>query len=790
MELRQALRSLRRTPWYSLTVIGVIALSMTLGTTVFAIVQGVLFKGLPYRDAAELQLMSAPTALSLKDAREWSAAIPGVQMSPYQSTFEVGATTEDRPRRLLGARVGPGFFDVLGQQPILGGFRADQFTFTSARVPALISYRIWRGQFGGAWNVIGQPFDLVGAVDQTRSPLAGFEVAGVLPPDFVYPSMGGTPDLVLPFAPRPDREAERNYGAMGALVRVPKGVVADAVRDRLETVAVTQGYRVGIAEPENPQRKRLIVASDIQTLMGFAAGRGFREAFFAAMMLVGLTAVNVAALSFARARQRKRELAIRVALGASFWRIVRIAATELAPLAVLGLAVGLALAPPAIQLVLSLMSPTTQVMATPAVDIRVVVFTTLTTTALTIASVVLQALGLRARSFIGAVRSGSSVTWRRGRWQSVLVSIQVALASLLVVSGTLFVGSLWWAWQQDPGFEPGAAVMVEVDAGSGPEREVRLRETIERVRAIPGVRLGILQGEFLNRSRSSPAVVRPQGALPGSEQGLSVGGDYFAIVGMTPLAGRLPTRAELEGRAPVAVVSERVARNFWPGANAIGQTLTSRSQNATVRTVIGVVRDARLNGIDTAPAGQIYFPVGEVGPTLIVLGPRPADTTLREVSRAVRSVGAPVGVTRATTLGTALGEPMRNRSFGAWLYGGFAIAGLLIASIGILGLVAMTTALRTREIGVRSALGARPLTVVAMMLREQIPSVGAGLFVGGLAASWTVQSLKTSMFQFSVYDVRLWTLSLLTVLVAAMLGSLIPALRAARTSAMQALRTD
>jgi predicted permease len=792
MELRQAFRSLRRTPSYSLTVIAVIALSMCLATTVFAVVDGVLFRGLPFQNASELQLFTGPTALSLKDVGEWPAAATDVRMSPYQSTFEIGATVEDRPSRLMGARVGVGFFEVLGLRPVLGGFRQQHFVYTSGRVPALISYRIWRQQFGSDPNVVGRPFDLVGAVDHMRSPLAGFEIVGVLPADFAFPSMGATPDLVLPFAPRPDREADRNSGVMGVLARIPSGRSSEEVRSRIEVIAATQGFRISSASG-NPQRTRVVEMTDIPTLMGFAAGRGFRDAFLVAVTLVGLACVNIAALGFARARQRNRELAIRVALGASFWRIVRLGAAELTPLAAVGSGMGFALSPLAIRLVLSLMNPATQLMATPGVDGRVAIFTLFTTLLLLMTTVILQARGYRVKALTGAVRPGPTVTWRKGRWQAVLIGGQVALASLLVVTGTLFVGSLWWAWQQEPGFEPGQGVLVEVTAGTGTsaQYEARMREVIDRVSAIPGLRLGILQGEFLNRGRSSAGIIRPQGALPGGrEQALSVGGEFFDLLGLKAIQGRLPTLEELHSRAPVAIVSEGVARAFWPNGEPIGQALTPRSPTASGWTVIGVVPDSRFNGIDVQPAGQIYFPAGPVARTLIAVGPTSADVTVRTVSQVIRSVGTPIGVTRAVTLNAALGESMRDRTFGAWLYGGFATAALLIASVGVLGLVAMTTALRTREIGVRNALGARPVSVLSLILREQIPPILAGVFVGGLAASWTVKSLKSSMFQFSVYDMRLWALAVMTVVLAAMLGSLIPAMRAVRTNVIHALRAD
>ena len=198
-EIRQAIRSLSRTPWYSVTVVSVIGLSMALLATVFAVVDGVLFKRLPYRDASEVFLVTGTgAALSMQETRDWAAAVPAVQMAAYQRFFDIGSVGSPRPSVIRGAAVGPNFFEVLGVRPLFGAFSAADFEYSTSRLPLLISYGLWQRQFGGRADVIGQHFVIAGAVNHLRRPLPAGEVVGVLARDFVYRLSSGVPDVLIP----------------------------------------------------------------------------------------------------------------------------------------------------------------------------------------------------------------------------------------------------------------------------------------------------------------------------------------------------------------------------------------------------------------------------------------------------------------------------------------------------------------------------------------------------------------------------------------------------------------
>jgi len=333
-------------------------------------------------------------------------------------------------------------------------------------------------------------------------------------------------------------------------------------------------------------------------------------------------------------------------------------------------------------------------------------------------------------------------------------------------------------------------VDVNLGAGSMDDRRARFETVTERVRSTPGVReIGIVSGPILRSSWGSAAIERPAGALPGREQGIGVGLDTFAILGIRRIEGRFFTAEEAAATAPVVVISERVARAFWPGRNAIGQVIQSRSSDRQALTVVGVVRDARLSGPDYDGHGQIYRPV-PWGGTLLVRTDGPAHARLAQVVDAIRQADARVAVTTGSTVQRAFGEPVRQRTFAAWLYGTFAASCLAIVAVGLFGLVSMATATRTREIGIRGALGATRGSIVRLIVREQMLTVAGGLVAGAVASWWAAGFLRRSMFGFDVHDARLWTIAAVTIVIVAMAAALIPAWRASRTSPTLALRSE
>jgi predicted permease len=790
-EWRQSLRSLRRTPWYSLAVILVIALSLTLATTVFAIVDGVLFKPLPYPRAEELYTVRAPysLAVSARDVREWAAAVPEAPMALLGPAFTVGSTIGDRPLPVTGAEVGPGALEILGVRPLMGGFRPEHFIPSGGRVPVLISYRFWQGTFGRDSSVVGKPLDLVGPVDHLLTRLPGLQVAGVLPHDFVFPNNRDTPDVILPLAIPAERDGDRNTAAGTAIVRIPSDVPVAVVRSRIEAVTRTQGFRDANFDRESNPSSPDVSLSQVSNSLTLYTGGSFRTAFVAAGVLVLIAVVNVSSLALARGRQRRSELALRQALGASRRQLARLALREVGPLVAIGSTLGVAGAQPLIAAVTSVIGRIV-LLKTPEIDWRVVAFAATTAVIQTLVVVAATTRALPASRVAEVAGRGVAVTIRR-RWSSFsLVSLQVGLTLVLAIGGVLAVGSWWWAWQQDPGIDPDRVILLDVTTGSGSaaDRSAQMNAVLDRVNAMPGIESVATVGfRFLTSSHLYYSFKWPDGAPPNREEPIHVGGDFFSMLGMRAIDGRLPTAADLIRDPDLAVVSARVARRHWPGRRAVGRTFQLYAQTLHI---VAVVPDARFSSLDDATYGQVYLPpLGAPGVVLAKARTNP-EVLLRSLLVAVRSLGAPVGITRAVTLKDAYGSALQRRTFYTWFFGGFATCAIVIVAVGILGLAAMTTAMRTKEMGIRLALGATADGLVGLLLREQLRAVAAGLAGGVLVAAWAVRFMKGYMYQFTVYDTRLWAAAVATILVTAMLGAFLPSLRASRVDPVTALRVD
>ena len=790
-EWRQSIRSLRRTPWYSLTVIGVIALTMTLATTVFAIVDGVLFKPLPYPRAQQLFVISAPNrmAASSRDVAAWAAALPDTQMAMLGPIFGAGSTNEDQPVGVTGTVVGPGFFEVLGVRPLIGGFAPEHFVPTAGRVPVMVSYRFWRRVLGGDTAIVGKPLDLLGATDNQMRRLPGFRVAGVLPADFAFPVSIETPDVVLPLALGPEQLGDRNASSAAALVRIPDGLPAERVRERIDAVARTQAFRNDNIDPEHDAVSANVSMYQVATLLTANTTSSFTTAFVAAAVLVLIAVVNISSLALARARQRRADLALRQALGANRWQLAGLNVRETAPLIVIGAGLGLLGARPMIVAVTSVIGRIA-LLKTPSIDARVAGFSAITCLMQLLVVVTTLTRALPANGIAEAVGRGASVTGRR-RWFSLsLVSLQVALTMVLAIGGALVTGSLWWAWQQDPGIDPDRVVAVNVTmgAGSAADRQTRMRAIVDRVQSTPDVESVATVGfKFLSPGHLYYTFTWPDGAPTIREEPVLIGGDFFDTVGVRALEGRLPSAADLARDADLAVLSARVARKHWPGQRAIGQTFRVESQ---ILHVMAVVPDTRLSSLDDTSYGQVYLPFRGVPAVLLVKARANPDRLLRSIVSDVRSFGPTVGVTRAVSLRDAYGRALQPRTFYAWFFGGFAACALVIVSVGILGLLAMTSAMRTREMGIRLALGATADGLIGLLLREQLRAVIVGLVIGALLAAWAVRFVKAYLYEFTIYDARIWAMTIVTILATATLGAMLPSWRANRVDPVTALRTE
>lgn len=784
---RQTLRGLRRTPWYAATVIAVMALTTALSATVFAIVDGVLFKPLPYQDADQLRTASGRRAngrggaLSLDEIRTWQRDLPDVPISAFQSSSDAGTLGDGV---IYGAAsVEQQFFNVLGQHPLLGGFRPEHFVPGAPEV-AIISHRLWRGKMGGTMDVLGRVLPLAGATDNYGRPLAKPTIVGVLPADFVHPS-GELADILRPFAPSPEDSRNRSVSNATGLLRLPPGVNADALANRL-----SESTR-GAQRDDQPERLRYVGAS-LRTLddLGITWRRSFRQLAGVSATLILLACVAIATLASGRARQQSRQALVRRALGATSWDLFLAAFREGVVLVSAGSAAGLISAPVILAMVLALKPVQDSLVKAPAIDGRVFMLVA----AVGLIAALITALASVASSNRITLASSSAEGATKGvrHFERLLISTQAALAFVLTLGGSLGMASLWQAWKVDPGFDPSGLVVVDVNVRTVDIRQVaaKLSGLNDALGALPGVTAGMFSGRFLGGGWSV-ATARSHANAPEIElQSIQASRTFFDVLKLTPVEGRLPTPDEFSRGDDVVVLSDRAARALWPEGPAIGRRVLFPQRSATV---IGLIPEPQFGGLLNGPmeAGQIYFTRGGRRETSFVMRTTGStDAALEGARRIVASVGTDVDLIRAITVHDALADTIKTRRLAAWLHGGFAVSALVIVATAVLGLVAMATSMRAREFGIRQALGARRDGLVAMLLREQVTTVAIGLCAGAIVAYWFQELLRGAAAGVAPTDYRLWIATAATILITATLGVLIPAVRSVKVDPALTLRAE
>jgi predicted permease len=776
-ELKQALRSIARSPWYAATVVTVLALTGAMATTAFAIADGVLFKAPPYPNPDELYTAGGPggAVLSLKDRDAWRRAAPEVRLSLVQHTYVLGAVGEFPPRPIRAAAVDDAFFDVLGQQPRFGRWRAEDFESGGGRRRVLLSDALWRRMFGGRPDAIGQQFEIAGGADHRRVRMDRFEVAGVLPAEFVFPDNAGTPDLLLPMAITSDRRDSRNDAVGWALIRTSADVASLPAR-------LLAAYDDGGTTPPRRAERSHVSIWKLSEFMLLVQGDSLRSSFVAAMVLMAVGLLNVACLAFLRGEHRLHEAGLRMALGATRRALFRLAILDAAPLSLAGFVLSLVLAPWLIAVAISLIPSYVVFLKTPGIDWRVVVFWAgLVTTALLVLA------AARARAFSSARYVASSVRGasNRTRFGWYAIGLQVALSFTVVLAGTLMLGTLRQLWKEPIGYPTTERTVVEVSHRNADVdlRRAVIADLVDRLRAVPNVRRVALVGGsgFLARSREVWTFDLPEGIRPGREGLWTVAGDYFDLMRLTPVTGRLFTQEEYRTRPPVLILSEQVAKRYFPAGPAVGNTLTARK---LPYDIVGVVRDVQISGINDRNGGQIYVagPSVQTANVFLVEGP----STGPALAAAIADANS-VAITRVQSFTTGLGAAIQIRTFRAWLFGLLSLGTVILVGVGVFGLVAMTTGRRTRELAIRTALGATRPSIVGMIVREQLIPVVLGLAAGGLVSMWAIGFVKSYLFGVSATETWVWMLSATIVLAVAALGALIPAMSASRIDPIRAL---
>lgn len=814
-DVAAAVRVATKRRGFSLAVILTLALGIGANTAVFILINSVVLRPLPYPDSQRLYTLFEQD--SLGTARRPASYPTFVDWQEQSDVFSglafirgTGLTyqTGDEAGLLICSFVSDQFFSTLGVPALLGrALGPDDFLPVNANV-AVLSHHAWRGSFGGDAGVIGRTVILASTP---------FVVVGVMPPSYAYPTWGLTPTdvwLPMPALPPLDLAAlrQRGFHADSRIVaRLGPGVPLPRAQDQMDAIA----RRLAAAYPEAGSRwTRVPVTPLAEFTVGDVPTRLYMLGAAVAVVLL-ICCVNLANLYLAQSAARSQEFAIRAALGAGRARVLRQLLTETLVVTSAGGALGLLLATWAVGLVR--VSDATQLPRAGEIglDGTVLAFAAALTalTAVVFAGVagrrvasprLAQSLGERG----GTARSRGG----HGRLPAWLLSGQVALTVVLLVGAALLTQAFWRLSRVDPGFDPHGLVSVRINPPSptydAPEATIRLYDRIaESVGAVPGVTDVALVNHTPVGSGGLPtsAAIGHAPAGAGDEFDVlyeTVSAGYFAMMGIPIIAGREFNLADVNGPPGPLIVSETLAKK-WGGRSPVGERLGVLKAARTrpdfgqplIGTVVGVAGDVKHFGLDREPPPTVYLPITHNPWASIVVVVRTAITTehvIPPIERAVRQVdpaiplkGPGLGVASFEAAVRNSAEPQR---LNATLVSAFAAVALLLAAVGIYGVMSYTVALEAREIGIRMALGATPAGVLRAVVGCVTRIAGVGLVAGVAAALGLTRLITGLLYQVEPTDPVTYVAVGVLLLVVATLAGWFPARRAAAVDPMVALR--
>jgi macrolide transport system ATP-binding/permease protein len=811
-DLKYGLRMLVKSPGFSLVAILSLALGIGANTAIFSLVNAVLLRPLPVEDPASLVVVSTTdqrnpgnlplSHLNFKDLRSQNAVFSDMAAITFnQLNYSHGQEAEQIPAQVVSAN----YFTVLGAAPTLGrGFLPEE----EARVTpvAVLGHGFWERSFGSDPTVIGKAMTL------NRAP---YTIVGVAPKNFSGVLLGSAPAVWLPMSknlvPVPDWYETRRGLFLFSVARLKPGVTVEQARGNLRTIFTNLEQTFPV---DNKGRSATAVPVLVARLNPNGLGPNVivQQSSFL-MIVVGIVLLiacaNIANLLLARSSKRRREVAIRLALGATRSRLLCQLLTESLLLSLIGGTAGMALAYWTLNAIvaarLPLPFPVDQ--AALSIDPRVLAFTA----GLAILTGVLFGLApaLQAsRPDVVPVLKNELMPAAAGRrgirgflaTGQVLVVVQVALSLMALIAAGLFLRDLRHSQQVDTGFETRGVLVVNFNLlreGYTPDRgQVFYDRVAERTAGLPGV-----QGAAI---ASSPPLaggiarsVYPEGADTTTTgrvlvQVNTVGTGYFPAIGIPIVRGRDFTRADTAEAPKVVVVNQTMAQQFWKGEEAIGKRFKFFGDQAYT-TIIGVAKDSKYNVVTETPQNFIYQPLSQnytPQATLHIRAAGDASALATAVRGAVRDLDPSLSVFNLRTLEEQVSNSLQPLKMNVMMLAVFGALALLLASIGLYGVASYSVTQRTREIGVRMALGAPPSSVLGLVLGHSMILVGAGLLIGLIAAYAAAGLMRTLVVGVNTHDPLTFAVTAAGLGSIALLASYIPARRATRIDPLIALRTD
>ena len=803
--LTYSIRMLTKRPSFSVLAIIAMALGIGANTTIFSVVNTVLLQPLPFEQPKQLVMVSAEqrnqpldgrgsfSVLDLQDVQARSTSLQYV--ASYLGTGTI-ATEGGEPERLLGAAVTADYFSVFGVKPILGRVFTREEDKPGAPSVLVLSHSLWQRRFGGDPSVIGREVNLGGKTT----------VIGVLPEGFKFPISDDPQEYWEPLFSGPfltkEAKEERANRFISVVGRMKLGVTIEQVKADLDLLSRQ-------IEQQSPQSNTNVIFNAVS--MHEDITRDYRKALLIMLGAVGfvllIACANVANLLLTRAASRQKEVAIRMALGASRMRIASQLLTESLLLSLIGGVVGLFLASWGVKVLIAYGPADVPRLHDARLDIYVLTFTFVVSALTGVLFGLVPALQASRPDPGNTLKDNGRGMSHGGRnkMRSALIVSEVALSLMLLVGAGLLINSFVHLLRTDAGFNPKGVLALDVPLSRSKypkdeQRTAAFQQLLERMKSLPGVKDASVVSNIPMNDLDYELSFQVEGRTPykpGEEATADytvAGSDYFRTMNISVLRGRVFTDQDSSSSQPVMVVSDAFVKRYFNNEEPLGRRIVFDGEDKTAREIIGVVADIHRTGLDVSVEPEMYVSYmqkPERRMNIVMRTDSVDPSQLTQAARAqVKAFDPNQIVWRAQTLEQLLGTSVAPRRFNMMLLGVFAAVALILAAVGLYGVMSYAVSWRTQEIGIRMALGARRGNVLSLVIRQGMTMVALGLGIGLVGAFFVSRLLRGLLFGVSPTDPLTFVGVSIVLLLVSILACLIPARRATRVDPIIALRAE
>ena len=809
-DLRYAWRTLRKSPGFSLVAVVVLALGIGANTAIFSVVNAVLLRPIPYPEPDRLmRVWHTPPQKAFPGMTRFSVSAANYEdWEKENHVFESMAiygyrgfnlTGSGEPERVLGAGVSAQFFSTVRVQPLLGRVFTEDENQAGRGDVVILSHSLWKNRFGGDPGIVGRNVPM-----NDKSYL----VVGVMPANMVLP---GWAPLWTPMAWTDQQRAVRGNHNYLVIARLKLGVSAEQAQSEMNTIS----SRLEQQYPEDDKGWGAVVIP-LQSDMVSDVRPALLVLLDAVAVVLLIACANVANLVLAKTFERRKEMAIRAALGASRSRVLSRVLSETVLLAGIGGALGLIIAHFANLLIVAYLADQLPKSVQTGLDLRVLFFTLVVSMLTGVLAGLVPAMRMADANPNDALKQGlgrtdASAGGRTSR--NVLVVTEVALSLMLLIGAGLMIRSLWSLHGVDPGFETQSVATMSISVppakfSDAIQQTSFYEQVLQRVKTLPGVdAVGLVDDLPLSGGGShQPIAIEGQPVLPMSEQPevdvrvISAG--YMSAMRTPIVRGRDFNDADVIGRQAVALISQSMANRFWPNQDPIGKHLTITFAPSASREIIGIVKDVKLDALnETRPNATLYTPITQVYPeagaawrsfgmTLVARAEGNPNNLVASITNAIHQIDPDRPVLDVKTMEDVVAESLSPQRFNMMLLAAFAGLALLLAAVGIYSVLAYAVRQRVREIGLRMALGAQIGDVLRLVVVEGMKPTMVGLVIGILGALALGRVLSSMIFGVSTRDVTTYASVSVLMVGAALFASLIPAWHATKVDPIRSLRDE